>query len=167
MRAALLRTVRSLGTLPGAVGWWESALVSLVAVTLIGLIAVTSGMLAFRLRLDPLLVSVFLVPAFTEELIFRGPMPGPGETRLPLLWLAGGVVAFMLWHIVEALTFLPGASLFLTPAFLLCAGVLGAACAVIRYRTGSLWPAVALHGVVVLLWQALFGGPSAAELMQA
>lgn len=72
----------------------------------------------------------------------------------------------MLWHIVEALTFLPGARLFLTPGFLLSAAVLGAACAVLRYRTGSLWPAVALHGVVVLLWQMLFGGPGAAELIQ-
>lgn len=92
---------------------------------------------------------------------------GRGETRQPLPWLVGGVAVFVLWHVVEALTFLPGASLFFTPAFLLCAGVLGAACAVMRHRTGSLWPTVALHGVVVLLWQALFGGPSAAELMQA
>ena len=167
MRAVLLRTVRSLGTLPSAAGWRESVLISLVAIFSIGLIAIVSGMLDYRPRLDPLVLSVFLVPAFSEELIFRGPLPGRGETSHPLPWLAGGVVIFVLWHVAEALTFPPGASLFITPSFLLCAGVLGGACAVMRYRTGSLWPAVVLHGVVVLLWQALFGGPSAAELLQA
>jgi predicted Abi (CAAX) family protease len=53
---------------------------------------------------------------------------------------------------------------FLEPRFLLCAGFLGLACALMRYRTGSLWPAVAFHAVAVWAWQGFLGGPSMAEL---
>ena len=40
-----------------------------------------------------------------------------------------------------------------------CAATLGLGCALIRWRTGSLWPAVALHWLVVVTWQTLLGGP--------
>jgi predicted Abi (CAAX) family protease len=166
MKGMVLRTARSLATLPSAAGWRECGLVGVVAILLIGIVAVASGLLHYRLRLDPLLLTILIVPALTEELVFRGPLPGKNETVHPIYWLTGGVLVFVLWHILEALTFLPGATLFFTPGFLISAAILGTACAVMRYRTGSLWPAVALHGVVVLLWQVLFGGPSAAELMQ-
>lgn len=162
----LLRAVRSLGTPPSTAAWRDSALIGLAALLLIAGLAAASGLLRYEPRFDPLLLTVFFIPALTEELIFRGPLPGRGESARPIVWYAAGVLVFVLWHIVEALTFLPRATLFFTPGFLLIAAVLGTACAALRYRTGSLWPAVVLHGVVVLLWQAQFGGPSAAELMQ-
>lgn len=110
---------------------------------------------------------VMVVPAFTEELVFRGLLvPDKQETRRPVLWIGLAVLAFMLWHVFEALILLPNAQLFLEPIFLLSAGVLGLACAIMRYRTGSLWPAVLLHGVLVWLWQTLFGGPDIAQLMR-
>ncbi len=76
-----------------------------------------------------------------------------------------GIAAFVLWHVVEAKTFLPGAHLFLTPAFLAAAGALGMACAAMRYRTGSLWPGVIVHGLAVFLWQAFLGGPDVKSLL--
>ena len=107
-----------------------------------------------------------VVPAFAEEWVFRGWLiPARGESTRPALWFAVGLLLFVAWHVVEALTFLPGAHLFLTVPFLACALVLGGACALMRYRTGSLWPAVALHGLTVFLWQALFGGPDVARLL--
>lgn len=107
-----------------------------------------------------------LVPAFTEELVFRGLLtPGRGERAWPGLWIATGLLLFVLRHVVEALTFLPGAHLFLTAPFLVCAMLLGGACILMRYRTGSLWPAVVFHGLTVFLWQAAFGGPDVAQLL--
>lgn len=112
------------------------------------------------------LVTVMAVPALTEELVFRGALiPSHGETKNSRLWMAGGLSAFVLWHVVEALTFLPGARLFLDPGFLVCTAMLGAACILMRYRTGSVWPGVLLHGLMVFAWQALFGGPGFANLM--
>ena len=62
----------------------------------------------------------------------------------------------------EAVTFLKAAAkVFLRPDFLLCCAVLGLACAIMRYRTGSLWPAVLLHWAVVVVWQTWWGGVSA------
>jgi predicted Abi (CAAX) family protease len=108
-----------------------------------------------------------VVPAFTEELVFRGLLiPSRGESARPGLWLASGLMLFVAWHVVEALTFLPGAHLFLTVPFLGCALILGAVCAAMRYRTGSLWPAVVFHGLTVWLWQILFAGPDVAQLMK-
>ena len=112
------------------------------------------------------LLKVMAVPALSEEIVFRGLLtPGRGARR-PVAGLIAAVALFALWHVIEALTFLPGAGLFLTPGFLACATVLGAACAWMRYDTGSLWPAVALHGVTVWLWQTLFAGPGVADLLR-
>ncbi len=132
-------------------------------------VALVSGLIHWQPRLDtwPARLSVFAVPAFAEELVFRGLLvPGRGESRHAVRWIAFGALAFVLWHVIEAATILPGAGLFLHPAFLACAGLLGLACAVARYRTGSLWPAVLFHGVVVFAWQVLFGGPTVQELLR-
>lgn len=166
MPAIVARTIRSMTTLPDAAGWRDAALIGLVTILAIALVAAGTGMLSYPPRFDPSLLSVFVIPALTEEVVFRGPLPSRGESTRPILWLTASVVLFTLWHVVEALTFLPGASLFLTPGFLLSAAALGTACALIRYRTASLWPAVALHGIVVFAWLTLFGGPSAAVLMR-
>ena len=130
----------------------------------IGAIGGLSGLLELRPAWHWTSLLAFLVPGFTEELIFRGFLPSRGDRHRSLLWLTVSVVTFTLWHIVEALTFLPGARLFLTPGFLLAAATLGLACGIMRFRTGSLWPAVIFHGAVVLGWTSLFGGPTLAEL---
>lgn len=110
---------------------------------------------------------VMVVPAFTEELVFRGLMvPDREETRRPVLWIGLAILVFVLWHVFEALVLLPNAQFFLHPAFLTSAGILGLACATMRYRTGSIWPAVLLHGLLVWLWQTLLGGPDIAQLIR-
>jgi predicted Abi (CAAX) family protease len=112
-------------------------------------------------------LSVFVLPAFTEELVFRGLLiPGRDEGQAAHRAIAFGTLAFVLWHVVEATLILPNAALFLHPAFLVCAGLLGLASAVIRYRSGSLWPAVLFHGAVVFAWQVLFGGPTVQDLLR-
>lgn len=68
------------------------------------------------------------------------------------------------WHVVLGTVIVPSATVFLELRFLLCAGLLGLACALMRYRTGSLWPPVAFHALAVWAWLAFLGGPGMAEL---
>lgn len=166
MTGLIGRLVRSLSNWPSWKAWRDCALVMIASVAAIGAIAAMTSLLNWEPRLDRFSLWVFLVPALTEELVFRGPLRARGESRRPRLWLVTGTVAFTLWHVVEALTFLPGADLFLEPRFLACAAILGAACGWMRYQTGSLWPPVLFHGVVVLAWKTLFGGPALETLIQ-
>lgn len=163
------RLASAFATLPTARGWLESLGIAAAGLALMAAIAFRGGFVAcaphpagWPLRL----LSVMLVPALSEEAAFRGLLiPTHGESQRPALWIGCGVVAFVVWHVVEATTFLPGAHLFLTPAFLAAAGVLGLACALMRYRTGSIWPCVLLHGLAVFAWQVFLGGPDVKALL--
>ncbi len=164
----LKRFVSALTTWPRPRAWAECLAIAAVGFTLMAAFAYLGGFWHWQPRLDnwPLrLLSVMLVPALTEEIVFRGILPSQGESRHAALWYASGILAFVLWHVVEARTFLPGAHLFLTPAFLAAAAVLGAACAAMRWRTGSLWPGVILHSLAVFLWQIFLGGPDVKSLL--
>lgn len=164
------RLKRAVITWPTAAEWGQCAVVSAAILILIGLVAWASGLVQWHPRTYgwPLrLVSVMAIPAFSEELIFRGLLiPTRGESRHPARWIAFGLSAFVLWHVVEATAFLPGAGLFLSPGFLLCAVLLGGGCALMRYRTGSLWPAALLHSLLVFTWQTWLNGPAIADLLR-
>jgi predicted Abi (CAAX) family protease len=164
------RLKRSLLTWPEANGWAQCVFIGALSLLLIGGLAGFGGLLTWQPRLAgwPLrLVSVMCVPAFSEELVFRGLLiPDKGELRRPILWIAPAILFFVTWHVFEALVLLPGAALFLQPVFLLCAGILGTGCALMRYRTGSIWPAVILHGLLVWAWQVFFGGPDISQLLR-
>jgi len=156
-------------TWPRADEWGACLAIYLMTTVAIVAIAVIFGLIHWQPRLNtwPAHLSVFVVPAFMEELVFRGLfIPGREEGRDAVRWIAFGTLAFVLWHVVEATIILPNALLFLHPAFLFCAGLLGLACAIARYRTGSLWPAVLFHGLIVFAWQVLFGGPTIADLLR-
>ncbi len=105
---------------------------------------------------------MLFVPALGEEIPFRGLLiPSRDETRNPWLAIAISTALYVAWHPLETLTFLPHATMFLRPDFLACTAILGLGCAVMRWRTGSLWPAVLLHGGFVVVWQTWLGGVSA------
>jgi predicted Abi (CAAX) family protease len=160
------RLTAALTTLPTARSWVLTLAVSAVTLTAMAAIGFATGLyhltptqpgLALRL------LTVIIVPALGEEAVFRGLlMPGRSETDRPARAIAVSTTLYVLWHVVEALTFLPGAaSVFLRPDFLLCCAVLGVGCAILRWRTGSLWPAVLLHWALVVIWQTWLGGISA------
>jgi len=160
------RLTTALTTLPSAQGWALSLGVGLATLTAMAGIGFLSGLyhltptqpgLALRL------LTVILVPALGEEAVFRGLlMPGRSETEWPAFAIILSTALYVAWHAVEALTFLPGAAgVFLRPDFLLCCAVLGVGCAILRWRTGSLWPAVILHWALVVIWQTWLGGVSA------
>lgn len=102
-----------------------------------------------------------MFPSLAEELIFRAPLllaRRPSRRIAALLWATAG---FTLWHVVEALTFLPaGAPVLLRLDFLAIAAAFGVAATIVVLKTGRLWPAVMMHWVMVVGWKQLFSGPT-------
>ncbi|WP_170150319.1 CPBP family glutamic-type intramembrane protease [Maricaulis maris] len=93
-----------------------------------------------------------LIPAFAEELVFRVSLAGRrGRVRAAL-----AIAAFVLWHPVQAWLGLPMAqAVFLEPGFLAITAALGLACTLAWRISGSIWPPVLLHWLVVVGWKGL------------
>ena len=164
LAAACRRLWRALASLPDAGGWSFSLAVGAFVLAAMAAVGFSGGLYRFApasLAGLPLrLVSVFFVPALSEEAVFRGLLvPDRSETGRPFTAIVGATAIFTGWHVVETLFLRHAAPIFLRGDFLVCAAILGAGCAVIRWRTGSLWPSVALHWLVVVLWQTRLGGP--------
>ena len=166
LKAASLRLLKSLQVWPGTKAWAECGL--LAAAVLLAMMGIGFATGLYRLgpsnlaNLPIVALGVFFVPALGEEAVFRGVLV-PARTAHARPWKAIGLstLAYVLWHPLEGLTFLPGAKLlFARPDFLMVTGLLGLACAVMRWRTGSLWPAVFLHGGLVVIWKTWLGGPA-------
>lgn len=163
------RLAAALTTLPDRAGWLWSVAIGLPTLALMGLIGIATGLYqpgpGDLAQLPMTLLTVWFVPAIGEEAIFRGLMvPSRGDDAgRSRAWpaLALSTLVYGLWHPLEGLTFLPGArDLFCRPDFLLVTGLLGLACGLVRWRTGSLWPAVVLHWAAVVVWKTWLGGPA-------
>ncbi|MEH6827213.1 CPBP family glutamic-type intramembrane protease [Parasphingorhabdus sp.] len=163
--SAAKQTWRALKVWPAA-GRWKAALgIALPAVVIVAL----SGYLGGWLRLDPVVdlpsaliaaVILFVIPALAEELIFRGILLSWFATVSQRLgnWLSIGL--YVLWHPLQALTFgPPWSAIFLQPSFLFATFILGIVLTHIRIVSQSLWPVIAIHWLLVLVWKLLFAGP--------
>jgi len=97
-----------------------------------------------------------IVPSLAEELIFRGALqPARIDSWRALAGSGLSLTAFIAWHPIQVWTgWFTGQAVFLTPEFLAVAGLLGLVCTISVHRSGSLWPAVAMHWVVVVVWKA-------------
>lgn len=124
-----------------------------------GLVAVDGGRWAvgWRYQLVP-----FAVPGLVEEVLFRGlllPHPRwvrPWTRRAP--WWVASLAIYLAAHPLVAWWLRPEArGVFDRPAFLIEAAALGVAATVAFERSGSLWPAIVLHGAVVAAWLTLGG----------
>lgn len=161
----LQRIAAALKTVPRARDLVELLLAACVLALAAGLLSLGSDLTQWspRTPLEILVLAAraFFIPALGEELIFRAALvPSRASNVKPILPIAASTALFTLWHVVET-TFLPGsAATFLRPDFLVFAAMLGLCCAVLRYRSGSIWTAVALHWLLVVAWQGWFGGPS-------
>lgn len=161
--AAVTRLRRSLTAWPDGQGWRFALLVGGPTLALIWAVGFAGGL--YRLQVGDLaglplrMLMVFFIPALGEEAVFRGLLvPDRSETERPWATIAIVTAAFTAWHVVQA-PFAPEvAPVFLRLDFLLTAVIEGFGCAVIRWRTGSLWPAVALHWAEVVVWQTWLGG---------
>ena len=153
-------TARSLGL----------SLLLLGAFTAVALpLARLSGFLpAERPRLRPLLLlgrgaTLLLTPSLIEEILFRvvllpRPQEGMGSWETGA-WAALNVGLFVAYHPLAGRLWYPqGRRLFDDGRFLLLAALLGSICVVAYQATGSLWPPVLIHWLVVLIWLELLGG---------
>ncbi len=158
------RVVTALTTWPTPGGWAASAAIGAATLAALGAIGFSSGLYALHppntAHLAFRLAETFVAPAIGEELVFRGLLiPGRAESPRFIGALLVSSAIFVSWHIVEAETFLRSAApMFLRADFLACAATLGIGCALVRRLTGSLWPAVALHWIMVGIWQTWLGG---------
>ena len=158
------RLIRSLTTWPDLAGWGFSAEVGALTLAVMAAIGFSSGYYALHpplLKGLPLrLITVLIAPGLGEEIPFRGLLvPGRREAANPWPSLLLMTAVFAAWHVVEVFTILPAArTAFLRPDFLACAATLGLGCGLVRWRTGSLWPAVLLHWLAVTIWQTWLGG---------
>jgi predicted Abi (CAAX) family protease len=158
------RVATALTTWPTRRVWALSTAIGGVTLGVLGAIGFSTGLYALHpantTNLAFRLAETFVAPAIGEELVFRGLLiPGRAESPRFLGALVFSTAVFTFWHVVEAETFLRAAApMFLRPDFLACAATLGVGCALARRLTGSLWPAVALHWVMVGIWQTWLGG---------
>jgi predicted Abi (CAAX) family protease len=76
-----------------------------------------------------------------------------------LVWSSLSLSLFIIYHPLNASLFYHQAQkLFRQPIFLFLAGLLGIACTISYSLTGSLWPPVIIHWLVVIIWLSLLGG---------
>lgn len=114
-------------------------------------------------RIWGLLAICLLSPAITEEIVFRVLLlPHASEnysTVYLALWGSISLAIFILYHPLNALSFYSaGRKTFFNPVFLTLAAILGLACTLSYWQSGSLWPPVVIHWLVVVVWLTLLGG---------
>ncbi|HEY9634301.1 MAG TPA: CPBP family glutamic-type intramembrane protease [Coleofasciculaceae cyanobacterium] len=110
-----------------------------------------------------IIASSLFMPAITEELFFRVLLlPQSTENVSPLvllLWGCISLVLFIVYHPLNAVSFFPnGRETFFNAVFLVSTALLGLVCSLAYVQSGSLWTAVALHWLTVVVWLLLLGG---------
>lgn len=113
------------------------------------------------IELLPVAAAAILFPALAEEAVFRGLLlkpPADGASGLGPAALSA--LLFALYHPLQTLAYEPRwAEHAWSWTFLLACAALGFVCARLVLAARSLWPAVALHWLVVVLWKGLFDAP--------
>ena len=122
------------------------------------------ALLAHSLRL-------LAMPALVEELIFRvallpQALEGPSATEL-LGWSSLALGLFVAYHpLAGRLWYRQGRRLFDDPRFLIACTLLGVACSGAYLASGSLWPPLLIHWLVVVTWLEWLGGRRLIEAPQ-
>ncbi|WP_218776668.1 type II CAAX prenyl endopeptidase Rce1 family protein [Nostoc sp. T09] len=164
------RLKKAISTIPASYFWMNSVVILLGFYTLISLpLGLYFGFLKFSLTqltlekiLKILLICLF-TPAITEEIFFRVlllPHITEDVSRTKnWLWGCISLAIFIVYHPLNALTAYPaGLPTFMNPVFLLQAALLGIICTIAYLQSGSLWPSVVMHWVIVVVWLVFFGG---------
>ena len=162
------RLIRAASTIPDFNAW----LVCLVLFAVYGAIALPIGFWTGLLQREwvtswtSIVMTVaiaFIFPSLIEESLFRVLLlPHPIEQQslgAIALWSVGSLIVFILAHPLNALLVLTSRrETFFDSAFLTLAGLLGIVCTLTYLHSGSLWPPVALHWLIVVIWLLCLGG---------
>ena len=165
----LRRTVIAAATGPAPLEWLAAAGILGLYAAIALPVGFRTGLFRFERVAEPRgaralgLLGTFFSPALLEELIFRvAIVPHTVERVSEWTWLAEAIAStalFVLYHPLLAATVYPQSkSTFFRPAFLWLAGLLGVACLLAYRFTSSIWPAVAIHWIVVVVWLYWLGG---------
>lgn len=109
------------------------------------------------------MVTNFFFPGLSEEFFFRVLLlPYPNETVSTVelfLWGSIGLVLFILYHPFEGFTYAKAQKkTMINPVFLSLAALLGITCTIAYLQTGSIWPSVVIHWIVVVVWRLCLSG---------
>lgn len=163
------RIIAAVSTIPTVKDWlWSAGFLFIFAILSLPIgfqmsfLKLDTSTLSWKLVVRVLGISLIL-PAITEELFFRVlllPHPSENTSVLTLwLWSAISLAMFIVYHPLNALTFFPaGRTTFKTAVFLSLAALLGITCTLAYFHSGSIWPPVAIHWLVVVVWLLLLGG---------
>jgi predicted Abi (CAAX) family protease len=165
----LIDVKRGLVTLPKGSDILFSLVIFLIYMAVALPIGFCSGFFKIGiLKTDPwvmilLPISLFFVPSLFEEIVFRGlllPHRSRGFSTRPLFFYSVfGIVAFVVWHPLNAMTINPTAySMFTDPVFLCLAALMAMACTITYLKTGSIWVPIAIHWLTVWVWVFLLNG---------
>lgn len=167
----ITRLSKAYATWPPLAEW---GLVALLFAAFLGVtlpIALVFEVATFRVSTEPLMqlalvaVIALFVPSLLEETLYRAILlPQPEEEASLSATLGQAALSiglFVAGHPFAAWAFRLGPEaekLFYSPAFLALAAMFGIACSVAYLRTGSIWPGVAMHWLLVVAWVLWFGG---------
>ena len=169
LQTLVYRLITAISTLPSAQDWLFSALL-LLGLSLISLpLGFYLGFLQFDIlkaswvKVATITGRTFFFPGVSEELFVRVLLlPHPSENAsISAQWLWGciSLAVFIIYHPLNALSFFPaGRQTFFNLVFLLLAALLGIVCSIAYLKSGSVWPPVAIHWLVVVVWLLLLGG---------
>jgi predicted Abi (CAAX) family protease len=165
----LLDLKRGFTTFPKPSDILFSAIIVLIYAITVGIIGSLTGffkigILRTNIWVMVLLpVSLFFWPSLLEETFFRGVLlPHKGRKlsrRYLLLYSFFNILAFIVWHPLNALTINRLAyPIFTNPIFLCLATFMAIACTVTYLKSGSIWIPIVIHWLTVLIWVFFLSG---------
>jgi predicted Abi (CAAX) family protease len=169
LRFILNRITQAFSILPSRKTWIFSLGLLVLFAVLIVPVGFNSKFLTFEpVHLSWLTVIRFIgltliAPAIVEETFYRVILlPHKSERttfRSKCIWGSISLITYIIGHPLNAVTFYPsGFPTFMHPVFLLATALLGLICMIVYWNSGSLWPPVIIHWLVVVVWLLLLGG---------
>lgn len=164
IQSAAARLRRAVTTVPTRRDWLELLVVTAIVAGVAAPLGMATGLLHYEprpaLQIAEAAAIVIFIPAIGEELPFRALLvPDRSEAARALWPIILSTAVFTGWHVVETLWQPKERALFTRPDFLAWAAWLGLWCAILRRRSGSVWPGVILHWGTVVAWIGWLGGP--------
>ncbi|MEM8805558.1 MAG: CPBP family glutamic-type intramembrane protease [Cyanobacteria bacterium P01_G01_bin.38] len=154
-------------TLPTLSDWFTAAML-LGVFALVGLpFGFWTGFFRVELIKDwkiviPTVLVALPYPGIFEEVLFRVlliPRPNAASPENLWSWAIASLVIFIVFHPLNALLIMTERrETFYNPIFLTLAGLLGVVCTLSYLQSGSLWPPVVLHWLMVIIWLLGLGG---------